>query len=147
MVTTQGDSMMNSTSQTKHMPQHRQCRNVPSRCVLAAVICLTCSAAFADDVTRVQGKAPPNYDVLKHERGGAYFVARPLKEQYDQLLGRVSLLKAEIDGGRISGAVARQELIELQAKLELLRQQIDQSKVLVAPAKVRTQTETTSFEL
>jgi hypothetical protein len=146
MVISQGDAVMQSVTQRDLMPHRRSAIRVRACWILALALC-DVRSAIADDVSRVQGKAPPNYDVLKHERGGAYFVARPLKEQYDQLLGRVNLLKTEIDAGQISGANAKQELLELQGKLELLRLQIDESKVLVTPAKVRTQSETTSFEL
>jgi hypothetical protein len=115
--------------------------------VALVILCLASGPALADDVPKAQGKAPPDHEVLKHTRGGVYFVAKPLKEQYDQLLARVSLLKVEIDQNRISGAEARQQLTDLQTQLENLREQIEQRKVLVVPAKVRTQSETTTFDL
>jgi hypothetical protein len=101
----------------------------------------------ADEVSHVEGAAPPNHDVLKHARGGAYFIAKGLKEEYDRLLGRVQALKADLAAERIEGTDARRMLRGLQTQLDALRREIDDKKVLVSPVKVHTQSETTMYDL
>lgn len=112
--------------------------------VLAAcVVGVLCSLAPAADV---QAEAPPNSVVLRHTRGGAYFVAEPLKEEYDKLLARVQTLQADLDAERTTGAAVLVELKDLRDRLDKLRADIEQKKVLVSPLKVHSQTEEVSFD-
>ena len=48
---------------------------------LGIVLCLLFCASFAraDDPAHSEGQAPPNHDVLKHVRGGAYFFLPSLR--------------------------------------------------------------------
>lgn len=102
---------------------------------------------FSQEPARADGEAPPEHELLTHVRGGAYFVARPLKERYDQLLVRLQTLKSEIENAKIPGAEAIEELRKLQTQLADLRKEIDEKKVLVSPVKVHTQSETVTFDL
>lgn len=122
--------------------------------VVMSVIVLT--AAFSAPVTqesgaqdpeRVEGEAPADHELLSHVRGGAYFVARPLKERYDQLLARLRALKSEIETANIPGSQAIEELGQLQSQLADLRKEIEAKKVLVTPVQIHTESETIAFDL
>jgi hypothetical protein len=116
-------------------------------CALAIASLSTPAAGKADPLERPSVTAPPNSVVLEHTRGGAYFVAEPLKEEYDRLLGRVRALRAELDAGQVSGPEVLRELKELQPKLDRLRADIEKAKVLVSPLKVHQQAEEVTFDL
>ena len=123
-----------------------------SRPFFIAIAALALASAGVPECTAEQtptaaGGAPPNHAVLKHAREGAFFVAKPLKQKYDQLLDRVKLIRAEIGAGRIQGAEARRQLSDLQSELDQLREEIEQKKVLVTAVETHTQTETTTFNL
>jgi hypothetical protein len=105
---------------------------------------LTVAAVRAADV---KADAPPGQVVLRHTPGGAYFVAAPLKKEYDRLLAQVQALQADLDADRATGPDVLAELKDLQARLEKLRTEIDQKKVLVSPLKVHTQVEEMTFDL
>lgn len=113
--------------------------------VLSAMLCG--AARGEGERLKAEGEAPADHVVLKHVRGGAFFVAKDLKQQYDALLARVRGLQAAVDGDRISGAEALGQLRELEPKLDALRKEIDAKKVLVSPVAVHTQTEESTFEL
>lgn len=104
-------------------------------------------AHAADEPLRAEGDAPPEHDVLAHVRGGAFFVAKDLKQQYDALLAQVRSLQADVAAERISGADALDELTQLEQKLDALRKEIDSKKVLVSPINVQTQSDEFSFDL
>lgn len=112
-----------------------------------AVTCAVPACAFAQKPPEVKGTAPDKTVVLRHTRGGAWFVSGPLKDEYDKLLARVGALRADLDAERITGADAQRELEKLQLQLSKLRETIEKEKVLVSPVKVHQQTETTEFEL
>ncbi len=114
--------------------------------VVLAAICSVASRAD-DEPTKVEGEAPPDHAVLKHVRGGAFFVAKDLKERYDALLARVRGLEAAVAADQIKGADALHELRELEPKLNELRKEIEAKKVLVSPVQVQTQTEEVAFDL
>lgn len=113
------------------------------------LLCLAVSPAAAalGQLSEVEGTAPPDTVVLEHARGGAYFVAEPLKKAYDGLVARTRALEADLDADRLSGPEVLAELKGLQSKLAELRGEIDRKKVLVAPVKVHTQTAETTFDL
>jgi hypothetical protein len=115
--------------------------------LLVLVCSLRALTANGQDVPRVEGTAPPGHELLKHQRGGAYFIARALKEDYDRLVAQLKTLKQDLDAERISGPDAQRELRALQGELDRLRAEIDDKKVLVRPVKVHQQTETTLFDL
>ena len=112
--------------------------------------CLCTAAWLTDAAARaadVKADAPPGQVVLRHTPGGEYFVASDLKEEYDRLLARVQSLQADLDAEHASGPDVLVELKELRPKLDRLRTEIEQKKVLVSPLKVHSQTEETTFDL
>jgi hypothetical protein len=114
--------------------------------LLAGCVCWTpISRAGAQD--RADGQAPPNMAVLKRTRGGAWFVAKDLKEQYDRLLDQARALQAELERNGLSSQEARLRITGLRNELEKLRREIEQKKLLVSPVKVHRQNETTEFRL
>ncbi|SIN75261.1 hypothetical protein SAMN05444166_0641 [Singulisphaera sp. GP187] len=87
-------------------------------------------------------QAPEDYRIFEQDRAGAYFIARPLMEQYDALRKRVAGVRAEIDGARIDSAKARVEVETLQAELNKLLETIDHVKLYIPGATVHKRTET-----
>lgn len=127
-------------------------RTRPCSCFVLGGACLVLLAWPADplnaqELPRASAKAPENHVALKKTVSGGYFVAKPLKEEYDKLLGSLRLLKADIDAGTTSGASALRELADLQTKLEALRLQIEAQKVLVPIAKEHQAQEAVTFDL
>jgi hypothetical protein len=114
---------------------------------LVALTCLLVGRARSVDVPQIEGEAPPGQDVLKFTQGGAFCVDKSLKEEYDRLVSRVRTLQADLDAERIGGGEALLELQDLQAKLNLLRNDIEKKKVLVSIGKIHKQSETTTFDL
>ena len=78
---------------------------------------------------------------------GSYFVARPLKEKYDNLVKRVGELRAEIDDARIDEAAARREVDRLQAEIDEAIRAIDKAKLYVPGATVQNRAATRSIPL
>jgi len=115
--------------------------------LLVTLVYLPAGTARSADTPRVEGQAPPGQEVLKHTRGGVFFVDTSLKQQYDLLLSRVRALQADLEAERIGGAEALSELKDLQVKLKRLRDEIEQKKVLVLPGKFHKQSETITFDL
>jgi hypothetical protein len=101
----------------------------------------------AQDLQRARGVAPENHAILSDTLSGSYFIAAPLKEQYNQLLSRLEALKRELDEERITGPQATARLSALRDELHKLREQIERTKVLVPIAKVHAVKESTDFEL
>ena len=123
-------------------------RNPVSLAVVMLSLAMTPSIVVgADDDQTVHGEAPPEYGVLGHTRGGAFFVPKDLLEKQDQLLARVGRLKADIAAGRIKGEAALAELKTLEPQLDSLRKELQSKKVLVSPVKVQKQTEELLFDL
>ena len=113
---------------------------------MLAAICSVASQADGEPI-KVEGEAPPDHAVLKHVRGGAYFVAKDLKERYDALLARVRGLEAAVAADQIKGSDALSELRELEPKLNELRKEIEAKKVLVSPVKIQTRNDEFAFDL
>jgi len=129
-------------AQTPNSPQAFQLRSI----VGTLLILIASSAAAKDEPLKAVGSAPAKHEVLNHARGGAYFVAADLKRQYDQLLSQIGNLKSDVAAGRVQGVEAVRQLRELQPKLEELRKEIDERKVLVTPVHFQKQTQKLSFE-
>ena len=77
-----------------------------SRCAVQFVVlcmALQCLAhnAWSEDVPKFEAQAPSGQVLLKRTQGGAYFVAKDLKEKYDQLLSRLGQLKSDLSDGRL----------------------------------------------
>src|SRR5436305_6881602 len=125
-----------SAMTSPNRPTHPRMRMLPTTSRLAPLAaCLLALAWLPASVPAadVKAEAPPGSVVLRHTRGGAYFVAEPLKEEYDKLLARVQALQADLDAERVDGADVLVEPKDLRARLDKLRADIDQKKVPVAP--------------
>src|SRR5262249_27470071 len=96
---------------------------------------------------RAKAVGPANHVILSDSLSGSYFVAAPLKEQYDQFLSRLESLKRELDEQKVTGPQATARLNTLREELRKLREAIERSKVHVPAAKVHALKETTTFEL
>lgn len=101
----------------------------------------------AEEPSRGKSQAPPDQAIVGAKLGGSYFAPKPLKEKYDQLIGKVRALETEIVEGKISGEQATREVNELRTELAEVRKEIERQKTFVAAAKIHTQSETTTFEL
>jgi hypothetical protein len=104
-------------------------------------------ALAADDDQVVKAEAPPDYAVLSHTRGGAYFVPKDLMERHDQLLARVARIKSDLAAGKMKADAALRELKDVEPLLDSLRKELQEKKVLVSPIKVQKQTEELLFDL
>jgi hypothetical protein len=123
---------------------------VALRVPLVVAIALPCGSGHmlrADEPLKLQAEAPPDHAVLDSTLGGAYFVAKDLKEQYEKLLDRVEALKSDVNDGRLPADEALHQIEELEPRLEALRQELEARKVLVSAAKMQQQTEEVLFDL
>jgi hypothetical protein len=114
---------------------------------ILAVVTASAMGAAPEGPAHINAKAPDDTVQLRSAPDGAWFISKPLKQQYDALLGRVKALRADVDAERVSGKDAERELDTLRAALKRLRETIEKQKVLVSVLKVHQQSETTEFEL
>jgi hypothetical protein len=116
------------------------------RLLLVALLAFS-STAVCDELPKAKATAPDNHVQLKDTASGTYYVAKPLKEEYDKLLSRLRTLQADIESERTSGTEALSNLKALQADLVRLRDEIEKKKLFVPVAKTHVQTETITFDL
>lgn len=95
----------------------------------------------------VEAEAPPQHEIVRKTLGGAWFVGADLKNQYDDLLDQVRLLRADVESRKVTGQDAVKQLQDLAKQLEELRAEIERKKVLVSPIKLQKQTTETEFGL
>ena len=107
--------------------------------VVAALAALPAARAGDEEPAAEKGrpKAPSDYQIVESDLAGSYFVARPLKERYDNLVKRVGELKAEIDDARIDEVGARRELDRLQAEIDEAIGAIQKARVYVPGATIQ----------
>jgi hypothetical protein len=117
------------------------------RLLLAAVIALYCVTGSAQELPTAKAVAPDNHLQLRDTASGTYYVAKPLKEEYDRLLSRLKVLQADIEAERTSGAEALRNLKSLQTDLVRLRDEIEKKKQFVPVAKTHVQTDSMTFDL
>jgi hypothetical protein len=100
---------------------------------------LLAARAGAQDQEPEKGppRAPAGYSIVESDLAGSYFVARPLKDRYDDLVKRVGELRAEIDDARIDEAGARRQIDRLQAEIDEAIRAIDRAKLYVPAARVQ----------
>jgi hypothetical protein len=116
------------------------------RLLLVALLAISSTAARAE-LPKAKATAPDNHVQLKDTASGTYYVAKPLKEEYDRLLSRLKTLQSDIESERTSGAEALSSLKSLQTDLVRLRDEIEKKKLFVPVAKTHVQTETITFDL
>src|SRR5262245_18507354 len=97
---------------------------------------------MADEPVKGRPRAPADYQIVSSDRAGAYFIARPLEERYDDLVGQLATLRRDIAEARIATGEARQRVDQLSQDLAALKQQIDQAKIYIPGANVHTATTT-----
>src|SRR5947209_18644298 len=93
------------------------------------VLLLPGARVFAQDSPEAKGVAPANHAIVSDTLSGSYFVAAPLKEEYDRLLSRLEALKRELDDGRVTGPQATTRLAALREQLQTLRDKLERTKV------------------
>src|SRR5439155_26784792 len=116
-------------------------RNALSLQLISVAVLLLHAAATAEE-PKAKAFAPANHVELKDTICGSYFIAKPLKEEYDRLLGRLTVVRADIEAERTSGTAALRELKNLQTELEKLRKEIEEKKLFVPVAKMHVVSET-----
>src|ERR1700684_2973926 len=84
----------------------------PTIRVIVGVLLLG-SLALADDPVKARPRAPADYQIVSSDRAGAYFIARPLKDRYDKLVGQLATLRRDIAEARITSHEARGRVDQL----------------------------------
>src|SRR5262249_43976651 len=97
---------------------------------------LAATHAGADEPEQARPKAPGDASIFESDMAGAYFVARPLKEKYDDLLKRVGELRTEIDEATIDESQARRQIEQLQAEIEETIRQINKARHYIPGATI-----------
>ena len=103
--------------------------------VLVLTVVTRIGGSVADQPVREKGRqavAPGDSVIFNRDMAGAYFIARPLKEQYDSLQKRVTALRTDIREAKIDSAKAHSQIAALQAELKDLLHQIDATKLYIA---------------
>jgi len=115
--------------------------------LFAVVSLLSETAPVAQEENRLKATAPDNYVEIKDTLSGSYFVFKPLKDRYDELVAKLQNLGEDIEAGRIGGTEAKQQLDALQAELVELRELLNKSMKLVTAAVENKITESIKFDL
>ena len=92
-------------------------------------------------------RAPADFQIVSSDRAGAYFIARPLKDRYDKLVGQLATLRRDIAEARITSDEARGRVDQLSKELQALKQQIEQAKIYISGANVHNAKTTESFAI
>lgn len=90
---------------------------------------------------------PADYQIVSSDRAGAYFIARPLKDHYDQLVSQLATLRRDIAEARITSDEAHGRVDQLSKELQALKLQIEQAKVYIPGANVQISKTTESFPI
>jgi hypothetical protein len=124
---------------------HIACRSLLRIGATASVLWI--SAIGRADDPKPDKPLQPSADsvIFNHDRAGATFIARPLKERYDAIQDRTAALRVEIREGKIDSAKARAQISALQGELKTLMASIEATKVYVAAATVASKQETTKI--
>src|SRR6185436_8951755 len=117
------------------------------RLLLAIVLAHGSVAGFAQELPTAKAVAPDNSLQLKDTASGTYYVAKPLKEEYDRAVARLKVLQSDIAAERTSGEEALRRLRSLKSDLVRLRDEIEKTKQFVPVAKTHVQTDSTTFDL
>ena len=112
--------------------------------VLAAV---AATGASSGAQTKDRPKAPANYAEFDSDMAGSYFVTKPLKEKYDNLVKRVAELRSEIDLARIDESQARRQIAGLQSEIAETLEEIEKAKLYVPGATFQSRAEPKNIPL
>ena len=105
------------------------------------------SLARADDAVQQRPRAPADYQIVSSDRAGAYFIARPLKNRYDKLVGELATLRRDITEARITSDEARGRVDQLSGQLQILKQEIEKAKIYIPGASVHNAKTTQAFPI
>jgi hypothetical protein len=114
---------------------------------ILVILFLGSPAPAGDDSVKGRPRAPADYQIVSSDRAGAYFVARPLKDRYDKLVGQLAVLRRDIAEARIAPTEARRRVDQLSKELEGLKQQIEQARVYIPGATVHKATTEETFPI
>ena len=132
------------------MRHHNGCprpRSASSGLLALLALVLGVSTSSADDPKPKPPKAPGDSQIFESDMAGAYFIARPLQEQYEALQKRVAALKVEVREAKIDSARARTQIAALQGELKALLEKIQATKVYIPAASIQTRTETSTLAI
>jgi hypothetical protein len=115
--------------------------------VATAFVLLELTGARADEQGKGPLKAPADYSEFESDMSGSYFITKPLKEKYGNLLKRVGELRAEIDGASIDESQAQREITKLQSEIDETLREIEKTKLHIPGAKVENRAATKNFPL
>ena len=111
---------------------------------------LLAGPAWSQEMIQLKAKGPEGQTNLRYAFGGVFFVDTTLKDEYDRLLLRIRTLKSGLDDGRIGSAGSftglKEELKDLQTKLDGLQKKIEKKKTFISLGKLHKQTETVTFD-
>lgn len=96
------------------------------------------SSSAEGQTPKAEATIPDGHVSIGSTLGGSYVVTIPLKKKYDVLITRAKTLKGQITNQTIDEVSARRELREIQMELKKIAQQIEDTKQLVAAAKVHS---------
>jgi hypothetical protein len=113
-------------------------------------ISLLAGPAWSQESIQLKAKGPEGQTNLRYGFGGIFFVDKNLKDEYDRLLFRIRTLKSGLDDDRIGSADTltqlKEELKDLQTRLDNLQKEIENKKTFVSLGKIHKQTETVTFD-
>ena len=105
--------------------------------VATVFVAVTVTGALADGQTKGRPKAPADHAEFDSDMTGSYFVTKPLKEKYDNLVKRVGELRGDIDQARIDESQARREIAGLQSEIDETLREIEKTKLYIPGAMVQ----------
>ncbi len=104
---------------------------IVSTVFIAFAVC----GGWAIGQTKDRPKAPADHAEFDSDMTGSYFVTKPLKEKYDNLVKRVGELRVDIDQARIDESQARRQIQGLQSEIAETLREIEKTKLYVPGAK------------
>jgi hypothetical protein len=104
--------------------------------VATALVLLEITGALANEQGKGPLKVPADYSEFESDMSGSYFITKPLKQKYGNLLKRVGELRAEIDGARIDESQAQREITRLQSEIDETLREIEKTKLYIPGAQV-----------
>jgi hypothetical protein len=117
------------------LPKNPRCTTA---LVAFAAFLFVAAEVGAEQQENERPQAPAGYSIFESDMAGSWFVAKPLKEKYDNLRKRVGELKLEIDGAQIDETTARREIDRMQSEIDETIREIDKAKLYVPGATVRS---------